>query len=129
MFSTAKVEALPPGLVRRPGGQVGHEREPCRAARAAEGDQPSYTVASAGTSFDVVRPAWVPQMGLASETRKRVRPGETRVRVVKRRVSSGRHRRRSQDCEGWDAQSAAEVALQAYVRRHDKRLADKVSSE
>jgi len=51
------------------------------------------------------------------------------VRVVKRRVSSGRHRRRSRDCEGWDAQSAAEVALQAYVRRHDKRLADKVSSE
>jgi len=51
------------------------------------------------------------------------------VRMAKRRVSSDCHRRRSRDCEGWGAQSPAEVALQAYALRGGKRLASNVSSE
>ena len=49
--------------------------------------------------------------------------------MAERRVSSGCRRRRSRDCEGWGAQSAAEVALQTYALRDDKRLASKASSE
>ena len=49
--------------------------------------------------------------------------------MLKRRVSSDRHRRRSWYCEGWGAPSAAEVALQAYALRDDTRLASKLASE
>ena len=49
--------------------------------------------------------------------------------MANRRVSSGGHPRRSRDCEGWIAQSVAEVAQQAYGRRRDKRLAGMMPSE
>ena len=66
---------------------------------------------------------WVPQMGLVSETRITGPTGETRVRMAKRRVSSGRYRRRSRGCGGWAPSPPLRLPLQPYVLRHDKRLA------
>ena len=60
---------------------------------------------------------------------RRVRPGETRVRMAEWRVSGGSHRRRSRVCGSWGAQSADEVAQQRYSLRHDGRTIGKVPRE